>query len=112
MGSSFANVEEITDGHGLYNAIKRVVRRRVSQTRLQAMKVHIKSPSMKIADVMKYLNMTKPSMTLKEAKEWIKSVWVAKAMQNVPVRPGLACNICQHCTSDKKLMGEHFSNKH
>jgi len=63
-------------------------------------------------DVMKYLNMTKPSMMLKEAKEWIKSVWVAKAMENVPVRPGLACNICQHCTSDKKLMGEHFSNKH
>src|SRR5271169_5510820 len=34
-------------------------------------------------DVMKYLNMTKPSMMLKEAKEWIKSVWVAKAMENV-----------------------------
>jgi hypothetical protein len=49
---------------------------------------------------------------LEEAKEWIKSVWVAKAMENVPVRPGLACNICQHCTSDKKLMREHFSNKH
>ena len=60
-------------------------------------------------DVMKHLNMTKPSMTLKEAKEWIKSVWVAKAMQNVPVRPGLACNICQHCTSDKKIDAESIS---
>ena len=65
-----------------------------------------------MVDVMRHLNMMKPSMTLKEAKEWIKSVWVAKAMQNVAVRRGLACNICQHCTSDKKLMGEHFSNKH
>jgi len=65
-----------------------------------------------MVDVIRHLNMMKPSMTLKEAKEWIKSVWVTKAMQNVPVRRGLACNICQHCTSGKKHMGEHFSNKH
>jgi Orsellinic acid/F9775 biosynthesis cluster protein D len=65
-----------------------------------------------MVDVMRDLNMMKPSMTLKEAKEWIKSVRVAKAMQNVPVRRGVACNICQHCTSDKKAMGEHFSHKH
>jgi len=37
---------------------------------------------------------------------------MAKAMQNVPVRRGYACNICQHCTSDKKTMRVHFSNKH
>jgi Orsellinic acid/F9775 biosynthesis cluster protein D len=65
-----------------------------------------------MVDVMRHLNMMKPSMKLKEAKEWIKSVSMAKAMQNVPVRPGLACNICQHCTSGKKHMREHFSNKH
>jgi len=66
----------------------------------------------KMMDVMRHLNMIKPNMTLKETKEWIKSVSMAKAMQNVPVRPGLACNICQHCTSGKKHMREHFSNKH
>src|SRR5438552_3659424 len=65
-----------------------------------------------IVDIMRHLNMMKPSMTLKEAKEWIKSVWVAKAMENVPVRRGYACNLCQHCTSDKKPMRVHFSNKH
>jgi Orsellinic acid/F9775 biosynthesis cluster protein D len=65
-----------------------------------------------MVDVMRYLNMMKPSMTLKETKEWIKSVWVGKAMQNVAVRPGVACKICQHCTSGKKHMREHFSNKH
>jgi hypothetical protein len=65
-----------------------------------------------MVDVMRYLNMMKPSMTSKEAKEWIKSVWMAKAMENVPVRRGYACNICQHCTSDKKTMRVHFSNKH
>jgi Orsellinic acid/F9775 biosynthesis cluster protein D len=63
-------------------------------------------------DVMRYLNMMIPSMNLKEAREWIKSTWVAKAMENVPVRQGLACNICQHCTRDMKPMRVHFSKKH
>src|SRR5271169_3236735 len=63
-----------------------------------------------IVNVMRHLNMMKPSMMLKEAKEWIKSVWVAKAVQNVSVRPGYTCNECQHCTSNTKFMREHFSN--
>ena len=65
-----------------------------------------------MADVMRYLNMFRPSMTLQEAKEWIKSTWVAKAVQNVPVRSGFACNLCQHCTSDMKPMRIHFSSQH
>jgi hypothetical protein len=54
---------------------------------------------MRMMDVMRCLDMMRPSMRLREAKEWIKSTWVAKAVQNVPVRPGLACNLCEHCTS-------------
>ena len=65
-----------------------------------------------MADVMRYLNMFRPSMTLQEAKEWIKSTWVAKAVQNMPVRSGFACNLCQHCTGDMKPMRVHFSNQH
>ena len=61
---------------------------------------------------MKHLNMMKSSMILKEAKEWIKSMWMIKAMENVPMRWGYACNLCQYCTSDKKSMRVHFSNKH
>src|SRR5271170_6621922 len=38
-----------------------------------------------IGEVMKFLNITKPSMTLAEATEWIKSIWVATAVKNVPV---------------------------
>jgi hypothetical protein len=38
-----------------------------------------------MADVMQYLNMFKSSMMLKEAKEWIKSTWVGKTVQNVLV---------------------------
>src|SRR5215471_5328974 len=63
-------------------------------------------------DMMRYLNMTRPSMTLKEAKEWIKSTWIAKAMENVPVQQGWACNICQHSTRDMDTMRVHFSNHH
>ena len=65
-----------------------------------------------IVDVMRHLDLMRPSMTSTEAKEWIKSVSVIKAVQNVPVRHGFACNHCQHCTRDMKLMREHFSNKH
>ena len=54
----------------------------------------------------------KPSMLLKEAKEWIRSVWVVKAAANVPVHRGLACNECHHCTSNMKFMRKHFSNNH
>lgn len=63
-------------------------------------------------DIMRFLNMMRPSMTLNEADSWIKSVWVIKAVQNVPVRKGVVCNQCQHCTRDKKSMREHFSNNH
>jgi hypothetical protein len=65
-----------------------------------------------IGDVMRYLNMTQPSMKLQEARTWIKSIWVAKAVQNVPVRRGFACVQCQHCTKDMKSMREHFSIQH
>ena len=63
-------------------------------------------------DVMRHLDMMRPSMKFSEAKEWIKSTWVAKAMENVPVRRGFACNLCQHCTKDMTTMRVHFSNIH
>src|SRR5579864_8046974 len=65
-----------------------------------------------IGEVMKYLDITKPSMTLTEAKEWIKSIWVATAVKNVPVEPGHVCTQCQYCAIDMKTMRVHFSNKH
>jgi Orsellinic acid/F9775 biosynthesis cluster protein D len=65
-----------------------------------------------IVDVMRHLDLMRPSMTLKEAKEWIKNVWMGKAMQNVPIHQGFACNHCQYCTRDMKLMRKHFSNEH
>jgi Orsellinic acid/F9775 biosynthesis cluster protein D len=65
-----------------------------------------------IADVMRHLNITQPSMNVDEAKAWIESVWIAKAVQHIPVRPGFACAKCQHCTKDMKSMREHFSNEH
>src|SRR6266496_4617278 len=51
-----------------------------------------------IVDVMRFLNMMKPSMTLNEADAWIKSVSAIKAVQNIPVRKGFVCNQCRHCT--------------
>jgi Orsellinic acid/F9775 biosynthesis cluster protein D len=65
-----------------------------------------------IVDVMRHLDLMRPSMMLKEAKEWIKNVWMGKAIQNVPVHEGFACNHCQYSTKDMKLMRKHFSNEH
>src|SRR5437762_10953610 len=62
--------------------------------------------------MMKYLNIMKPSMTLTEVMEWIKSIWVAMAMKNVPVQPGYVCTQCQYCAIDMKMMQVHFSNEH
>ena len=65
-----------------------------------------------IDEVMKYLNITKPSMTLAEATEWIKSIWMATAVKNVPMEPGYVCTQCQYCAIDMKTMRVHFSNEH
>ena len=61
---------------------------------------------------MKYLNIMKPSMTMIEVMEWIRSVWVAKAMKNVPMQPGYMCMQCQYCAIDMKMMWVHFSNEY
>src|SRR5436190_20535898 len=55
-----------------------------------------------IDEMMKYLDITKPSMTLAEVSEWIKSIWVAMAMKNIPVEPGYVCTQCQYCAIDMK----------
>ena len=65
-----------------------------------------------IVDVMRHLDLMRSSMRLTEAKEWIKNAWMGKAVQNVPVHQGFACNHCQYCTRNMKSMREHFSNKH
>ena len=65
-----------------------------------------------IVDIMRYLNMMKPSMTLKEVKEWIKSIWMIKMMKNMLMRREYIYNLYQYCTSDKKSMRIHFSNKY
>src|SRR5437762_11565079 len=65
-----------------------------------------------IGDMMKFLNIMKPSMTLTEVMEWIKSIWMATAVKNIPVEPGYVCTQCQYCAIDMKMMRVHFSNKH
>ena len=56
------------------------------------------------AEVMRFLNMTRPSMTSTEADNWIRSTWVGRAVQNIPVIDGYGCNICQHSVRKMKAM--------
>ena len=56
--------------------------------------------------------MMKPSMMFSDVKEWIKSTWVAKAMQSISVKKEHACNECQHSFEKMKSMRNHFSEAH
>jgi len=42
-----------------------------------------------VAEVMMFLNMMGPSMATPEAEDWIKSTWVGRAVQNIPVKKGV-----------------------
>src|SRR6266496_2090669 len=64
------------------------------------------------AEVMRFLNMMRPSMTSTEADNWIKSTWVARAIQNIPLRDGYSCSICQHSGCKMKGMRNHFTDAH
>ena len=63
-------------------------------------------------EVMRFLNMMRPSMTSTEARDWITGIWVARAVQNIAVTDGYGCNICQYSGRKMKAMRNHFTNAH
>jgi hypothetical protein len=52
------------------------------------------------------------AMTLAEAENWIQSVWVGSAVQNIPMVKGFRCNECQYSGVVKQVMRNHLSKKH
>jgi Orsellinic acid/F9775 biosynthesis cluster protein D len=68
--------------------------------------------SVTIDQVSIYLNLELDSMTVSEAREWISSVWVGRAVQNIAVRKGHKCNKCQYSAISIGVMRKHFSEKH
>lgn len=62
--------------------------------------------------VMTYLNLESETMTVAQAEDWIKSMWVGRAVQNIPIIKGRRCNECQYSVRGRKVMKNHFSQKH
>jgi Orsellinic acid/F9775 biosynthesis cluster protein D len=58
------------------------------------------------------LTLENEAMTLSEVQHWRESIWVAKAVADIPVIPGVRCDICHYSTGKKKVMKNHFSSAH
>jgi hypothetical protein len=54
------------------------------------------------------------ALTVLEAEIWIHDIWVGKAVQHIPVVPGIRCTECQYSMSrvGKQAMKNHFSQEH
>jgi len=65
-----------------------------------------------LEQVMTHLNLESEAMTVAQAEDWIKSVWVGRAVQNIPIIKGRRCNECQYSARGRKVMKNHFSQKH
>ena len=65
-----------------------------------------------LEQVMTHLNLEDDAMTVAQAEDWIKSVWMGRAVQNIPIIKGRRCNECQYSARGRKVMKNHFSQKH
>jgi hypothetical protein len=63
-------------------------------------------------EVMAHLSLEHDAMTIAEANDWIKSTWVTKAVQHIPLLNGRRCNECQYSAAGTKVMRNHFSKNH
>jgi hypothetical protein len=58
------------------------------------------------------LNVDEKPMTVVEAKSWIKSVWVGRAVQGIPVMDGLKCKECEYSGTVTQVMRNHVTQEH
>ena len=63
-------------------------------------------------EVMAHLSLQYDAMTFAEANDWIKSTWVSKAVQYIPLLNGRRCNECQYSAAGTRVMRNHFSKNH
>ena len=62
--------------------------------------------------VLEFLGLEGDAMTVAQAEDWIQSVWVDRAVQNIPVVKGHRCKECQYSSATKKAIKNHFSAEH
>jgi hypothetical protein len=66
----------------------------------------------KSRDIIVELGLDHEPMTIDEAKGWIQSVWVSRAIQGIPVLEGWKCIECQYAALTFKVMQNHFRKEH
>jgi len=62
--------------------------------------------------VSEFLGLEEDALTVQQVKDWRESVWVGKAVQNIPVVKGHRCNLCDYSVAAKKGMKNHFMEIH
>jgi len=65
-----------------------------------------------LEQVMTQLNLETEAMTVAQAEDWIKSVWVGRGVQNIPIVKGRRCKVCQYSARGRNVMKNHFSANH
>lgn len=63
-------------------------------------------------EIKQKLNVQDDPMTVEEANDWIKNIWVGRAVQGIPVKHGFRCLECQYSTTVMQVMRNHFSTVH
>jgi hypothetical protein len=62
--------------------------------------------------VSEFLGLEENARTVEQVEDWRESVWVGKAVQDIPVVKGYRCNLCDYSLAAKKGMKNHFSETH
>ena len=64
-------------------------------------------------DVLDCLGAERCTMTSVEAQEWMaETLVVSKAVEGVPIAPGIHCNQCHYSAKNKRVMKNHISKLH
>jgi Orsellinic acid/F9775 biosynthesis cluster protein D len=63
-------------------------------------------------EVWRELNVERKPMTVEEAKDWIKDIWVGRAVQGIPVTEGWSCTECEYSAAMMQVMRNHFVKDH
>jgi hypothetical protein len=65
-----------------------------------------------VEEVKRELNVDQELLMVNEAKDWIKTMWVGRAVQGIPVMEGWSCTECEYSAAIMQVMRNHFVKEH
>ena len=64
-------------------------------------------------EVMKYLDMETPPISVPEIEYWLTETWIIqRPVAGIPVQQGLSCKLCNYSAGNRDVMKTNFSNAH